>query len=191
LYYLPQNGNQLFNTSAKMEQYVKSLRIKFSLQFSTVYASNRIIFNNVPSKNKMFNISLQQKAVTAFRNPVNLEAIITAIYVLNATVPVSGESSFFNLWQYQGYGKMKVRAGKKLYTALMYNYYILSPGNFFHTMDLYANLEVNKAWIISLTAHNLFNVSTIEQRQFSVNSIAEQRYELVGRYLLIKFQFTF
>ncbi|MGL6266462.1 MAG: hypothetical protein ACRC2O_01000, partial [Chitinophagaceae bacterium] len=129
--------------------------------------------------------------VTAFKFPVNFEASISAMYVLNKTIPETGTISRVYLWQYQGYGKMKVRTGKKIYTALMYNYYLLSPENLFHSMDLYANLEVNHVWTISMTIHNLFNTSTIEQRHFAVNSKAEQLYELVGRYLLIKAMISF
>jgi hypothetical protein len=97
----------------------------------------------------------------------------------------------FDLWQYQGYGKLKVRAGEKIYLAAMYNYYLLAPRNFFNTMDLYANFSLNGAWTFSATVHNLFNASSIVQRQFSVNSASEQRYELVDRYLMIKVQWSF
>jgi hypothetical protein len=58
-------------------------------------------------------------------------------------------------------------------------------------MDLYANFSLNKAWTFSATVHNLFNAPSIIQRQFSVNSVSEQRYELVNRYLIIKAQWSF
>ncbi len=75
--------------------------------------------------------------------------------------------------------------------ATMYNYYVLSPKNFFHSMDLYASYSLNQAWNFSLTVHNLFNASSIVQRQFAVNSISEQRYDLVERYLMVKMQWNF
>jgi hypothetical protein len=113
------------------------------------------------------------------------------MYVLNKTIPETGTISHFNLWQYQGYGKVKIRAGEKIYLAAMYNYYLLSPQNFFNTMDLYANFSLNQAWVFSATVHNLFNASSIVQRQFGVNSVSEQRFELVDRYLMIKAQWSF
>lgn len=191
LYYLSQKAGQLWTSSAKLEKYVKRIRTKFTLQMSGVYSANQLIFNNIPSRNAMRNISFQPKAVTAFVFPVNLEAMFTAMYIENSTIPESGEDSRFTVWQFQGYGKLKIKAGEKLYIAAMYNYYVLSPKNFFHTMDLFASLSLNQAWNFSLTVHNLFNASSIVQRQFGVNSISEQRYDLVERYLMVKMQWNF
>ena len=139
----------------------------------------------------MINFSFQPKAVTSFKAPVNLEASFTAMYSRNLTIPENGAGSRFELWQYQGYGKLKLQAGKKIYMAAMYNYYILAPRDFFQTMDLYANFSFSQTWTISGTVHNLFNASSIVQRQFGVNSVSEQRYELVDRYLMIKVQWGF
>ena len=191
LYYLSQDASHLWTSSAKLEKYVKRIRIKFTLQMSGVYSLNQLIFNNVPSRNTMRNFSFQPKAATAFTFPVNLEAMFTAMYIENSTIPESGESSRFKVWQYQGYGKLKIKAGKKIYIATMYNYYVLSPKNFFHSMDLYASLTVNHDLNLSLTVHNLFNAASIVQRQFAVNSISEQRFDLVGRYLLVKMMWSF
>jgi hypothetical protein len=191
LYYLSQNAGKLWTSSAKLENYVKRIRTKFTLQMSGVYSSNRLILNNIPSRNAMRNISFQPKAVTAFTFPVNLEAMFTAMYIENTTIPETGEGSRFNVWQYQGYGKMKIKAGKKIYMAAMYNYYLLSPKNFFHSMDLYASYSLNKIWNVSFTIHNLFNASSIVQRQFGVNAISERMYELVNRHFMTKLQFDF
>jgi hypothetical protein len=191
LYYLSQNGNKLWTANIKLDKYVSRIKTKFSIQLSSVYTATTLIFNETVSTNKMRNFSIQPKAVTAFKFPVNLEGSFTSIYVLNSTIPESGETSLFDLWQYQGYGKLKIRVGKKFYMAAIYNYYVLAPRNFFQTMDLYTNITVNKAWVFSLTVHNLFNAAEIAQRQFAVNSITQQRYVLVGRYLLFKAQWTF
>ena len=191
LYYLSQDASHLWTSSAKLEKYVRRIRIKLTLQLSGVYSSNQLIFNNVPSRNAMRNFKFQPRAATAFTFPVNLEAMFTAIYIENSTIPESGESSRFKVWQYQGYGKLKIKAGKKIYMATMYNYYVLSPKNFFHSMDLYASLSLNQVWNFSLTVHNLLNSSSIVQRQFGVNSISEQRFDLVERYLLVKVQWNF
>ena len=191
LYYLSQNAGKLWTSSAKLEKYVKRIHTKITLQMSGVYSSSLLIFNNVPSRNAMRNISFQPKAVTAFSFPVNLEAVFAAMYIENTTMPETGEGSRFNVWQYQGYGKLKIKAGKKIYMAAMYNYYVLSPKNYFHSMDLYASYSLNQAWNFSFTVHNLFNASSIVQRQFGVNSISEQRYDLVGRYLMVKMQWNF
>jgi hypothetical protein len=156
-----------------------------------VYTATYLFFNEILSRNKMYNFTILPKLVTAFRGPANLDLSLTAMYIRNYTDPDSGMSNCFVQWQYQGYGKLKVRAGKKLYLALIYNYYILAPGNFFQTMDCYANLAVNQSWTISLTGHNLFNTPSIEQRQFTVNSISMQRYELVDRYMMLKVQWSF
>lgn len=191
LFYLPQNGNKMWTGNTRVDKYFSPMRTKFSLQFSSVYSANDLVFNEILSRNKMINLSVQPKAVTSFKAPVNLEASVTAMYNRNLTIPESGDGSRFELWQYQGYGKLKIQAGKKMYMAAMYNYYILAPRDFFQTMDLYANFSFSQAWIFSAAVHNLFNASSIVQRQFGVNSVSEQRYELVGRYLMIKVQRSF
>jgi hypothetical protein len=191
LYFLSQNGNQIGTANLKFEKFISRIKTKISVQLSAVVSASDLFFNEVLSRNSMKNFSIQPKVVTAFKFPVNLEASITAMYVLNKTIPETGTISRFNLWQYQGYGKVKIRAGEKIYLAAIYNYYLLSPQNFFNTMDLYANFSLNKAWIFSATVHNLFNASSIVQRQFSVNSVSEQRFELVDRYLMIKAQWSF
>lgn len=191
LYYLLQDGNKFGTANLKFDKFINRIRTKVSIQLSSVFSASDLIFNEVQSRNSMYNFSIMPKAVTAFKFPVNLEASITAMYMLNKTIPQTGTISMFNLWQYQGYGKLKVRAGEKIYIAAMYNYYLLAPRNFFNTMDLYANFSLHKAWTLSVTVHNLFNASSIVQRQFSVNSASEQRYELVNRYLMIKAQWSF
>ncbi len=191
LYYLVQNGNKFGTANMKFDKFINRIRIKVSLQLSTVVSASDLVFNEVLSRNKMNNFSIQPKVVTAFKFPVNLEASLAAMYMLNETIPETGTISRFSLWQYQGYGKLKVRACEKIYFAAMYNYYLLAPRNFFNTMDLYANFSLNKSWTFSATLHNLFNASSIVQRQFSVNSVSEQRYELVNRYLIIKAQWIF
>ena len=191
LFFLPQNGNELFSANIKMEKYASRIKTKFTLLLSSMYNATSLTYNEIISRNKMYNISIQPKLVTAFKGPVNAEASMTGMYTRNKTVPETGTASDFELWQYQGYGKLKVKPGKKAYLAAMYNFYILSPKNFFHTMDLYTNYILNQAFAFSFTVHNLFNSSTIVQRQFGVNSIAEQRFGLVERYLLMKVNWTF
>jgi hypothetical protein len=58
-------------------------------------------------------------------------------------------------------------------------------------MDIYSNFSLNQSCTFSATLHNVFNASSIVQRQFSVNSVSEQRFELVDRYLMIKAQWSF
>ncbi|MGL6268253.1 MAG: hypothetical protein ACRC2O_10000, partial [Chitinophagaceae bacterium] len=182
-YFLSQNANLIWTTNFKFDKFISRIKSKISMQLSGVVSASDLLFNEVLSRNSMKNFSIQPKVVTAFKFPVNFEASISAMYVLNKTIPETGTISRFNLWQYQGYGKVKIRAGEKIYLAAMYNYYLLSPQNFFNTMDLYANYSLNKDWIFSATVHNLFNASSIVQRQFGVNSVSEQRYALVDRYL--------
>jgi len=191
LYFLSQNGNQLGTANLKFDKFINRIKTKISIQLSSVVSASDLYFNEVLSRNNMKNFSILPKLVTAFKFPVNLEASITAMYILNKTIPKTGTISRFNLWQYQGYGKVKIRAGEKIYLAAMYNYYLLSPQNFFNTMDLHANFTLNNAWVLSATVHNLFNASSIVQRQFGVNSVSEQRFELVDRYLMIKAQWSF
>jgi hypothetical protein len=191
LYYLSQNGNHFWTGNLKFDKYINRIRTKISIQLSSVVSASDLIFNEVRSRNYMNNFSILPKMVTAFRFPVNLETSITVMYILNKTIPEAGTINRFEVWQYQGYGKVKVRAGEKIYLAAMYNYYLLAPGNFFNTMDLYASFSLNKAWTFSASVHNLFNASSIVQRQFSVNTVSEQRYELVERYLMIKANWSF
>jgi hypothetical protein len=191
LYYLSQNGNKLWSANLKSDKYIRRIRTKISIQLSAVFSASDLLFNEVLSRNSMSNFSIQPKLVTGFKFPLNMEASITAMYLQNKTIPKAGIINQFNLWQYQGYGKIKVRAGENFFLALMYNYYLLAPGSFFNTMDLFANFSLNKSWTFSATIHNLFNASSIVQRQFSVNSVFEQRYELVDRYLMIKAQWIF
>lgn len=190
-YILDTDNANIFFSNLRLEKYVPGIRMKLitALAFSRI--GNNVVFNEMPARNLSGNISLKQKMITAFAGPINLELSVTGSRLNNKTIQSSGSSNTFHQWQYEAHGKLKMNPGKRSYTALVYNLNSLSPKNFFHSMDLFFDIQTAGSLHFSITARNLFNATSLWKRSFSINSYTENQVALVGRYVLFEVRFDF
>ncbi len=191
LFPLAADGNRNLAIQMKCEQYFKAIRSKISLQVSGMYLEDRLLYNGLKSRNRVDNLRIQPRWTSGFSGTVNMEVVITSLYMRNLTVPDKGDASRFSQWQHQGYAKARARFSDKLFAAVQYNAYRLSPGNFFQSLDGYAKWNVHRSWSVSVYAHNILQSRVIRQRQFSVNAQSEQAFALVGRYFMTRLQWQF
>jgi hypothetical protein len=188
---IPLDGNRNLGVVGKFEQHVKSLQSKFSVQLSSSKMRFNNVYNGVRSAVLLDNVRIQPEWVSTFGGPINAEVSYTFMYSRNKVLPDDGLVTSFSQWQHRGYAKLKARVHKKAYLALQYARYRLSPGETFHTLDLFARWNAGKKFSCSLSGHNLLNNATISQRQISPNMEWTQGFGLVGRYLLVKGSLTF
>lgn len=190
-YLMSTDNNERFYSNLRLEKFIAPVRTKVVFGISFSQSGSNLLFNGIQSRNHSRSLGLQQKILTAFKGPVNLEASFKETVLRNSTIPASGLGSSFSQVQYEAHGKLKINTGKIFYVALLYNHYLLAKGSHFHSMDMFVNLQTTGPVQFSLTASNLFNSTSLWERSFSVNSLVDNRVSLVGRYILFDVRFTF
>jgi hypothetical protein len=190
-YPMATDGNRNLSLQLKGERYLKSLRSKFSLQWSGMFLDDRLAYNGLMSRNRAGSMRIQPRWTSAFRGILNAELSITSWYTRNLTTPDSGLETRLSQWQHQGHARIRLAISGKVFTALQYNGYRLSAGNYFQSLDAFAKWTIGSAWSVALYGHNLLQSRVIEQRQFSVNAQSFQSFVLVRRYLMVRIQWQF
>jgi hypothetical protein len=88
---------------------------------------------------------------------------------------------------------VKLRSAFKgnYYVGTQYNFLQLSPQQQFHLWSLFQNLVINKNLNADFVVHNLLNNRLYTQRNNTANSVNENTFTGVGRYLLLKVNWSF
>jgi hypothetical protein len=186
---LPGEKSMLTTVNVNSEKYIKQLKSKAKIECQGMLAKRNIFINSVLKDNIYNSAGTQIKWITAFPLPVNIELSARGSYFENYT---AGQTTKKNkLWQYQGYGKVKINFSQRFYSSIFYNYYVLTTNNSFKKVDMYAVFKASKKCSISITVHNLLNTSKIEQKTISATSIDINEFQLIQRYFLGKISFSF
>ncbi len=173
------------------EKYYSRIKSKITLLFQGSHSKRNFFINDLLNSNIIMSLRTQGKYVTAYKLPVNLEASFTVIYLGNSLSSNVRDTDKHGLWQYEGYAKLKIDFSKKLYSNLLYGFYLLSPNSEYKTLDIFSVYRYDKKWTFSVTMHNLLNDQILTQKNISSNSLNQYSFNLVGRYVLGKIGFSF
>jgi hypothetical protein len=184
----PQN-NQLM-ASFTADRYVRPLKIMATLTIGHTTQLFDNITNGALYHNTRYYTSISGKVSTAFKGRINAEGQYTLANSRFAT-RTAGFSNSSSLFTHNGYAKLKISPTKRIYTALLVNNYVFSPGNQFVALDAYITYRLKSKYDISLTGHNLTNRQLLVQKSITGFSESISNFVLVPRYLLLKFSFDF
>jgi hypothetical protein len=144
-----------------------------------------------PITNQYGRFSIQQRVISAFPIPWNVEISYTASRHFNRlSSTLTGETNTAQ-WQHVGYARLNGRFGEKGFFSMIYGHRILMSSTSLKTLDLYGRWKTSKSLFISMTGHNLTDVRVMEQRMVSLNATTDQRTMLVGRYILLSAEWSF
>jgi hypothetical protein len=187
----PVRGNSLLTLLFNLEKFVHPVRNKIVFQLTESRIRNAYTINQAPGRTDLNQLSFQLKVISAYMFPLNTEFTFSPGWIRQETTAGGTGALESSFWQYSGYGKIRLILKRGLQASLVYNYYRLSPASFFHTMDGYLFLRSGKKVTVSTQLHNLFGAGQINQRTLQYNQVAERRFDLVDRYILVKLAWQF
>ena len=181
---LPANPHKEALFTLNTEKYFSCVQSKFIFQINAIRQNLNFSVNGIFESNRMTSVRTQFKWLTAFKWPLNLEMSFTDLYASNKVIPRQAHPYSFYLWQYDGYGKLKIEFTKRLYASFLYTYYKLGPNNNYEALDAYLVYKYKKNWRLSLTGHNLTNNRILVQKTISADVISVSSLLLVECYVV-------
>lgn len=189
--YTPFDGQRSLFASGSLSKHFPTLRFKWMTDASIQQIDGDSRLDQFPIKNQFGRFSIQQRFISAFSMPVNIEISYTASRNFNRLSSSLNGVTNIAQWQYVGYARLNGRFGDKGYISMIYGQRILMASSLLHTLDVYGRWKVSKSLFLSVTGHNLTNTRVIAQRMISLNATTDQRTSLVGRYMLVGAEWSF
>lgn len=180
------NTSFFFNFS----KLIPSIKTNFKISSNySIYNYKNIINNSGLRDNKTLYLFNSLFLKTAFNSSINFEN--TTKFTYQETV---SQSSFVNKSLENNF-KVLFRPSRSLFSTVSYNYFI---PNFRDkgTNNSFLNFEVmyapeNKNWQLGLKGVNLLNNTSFIERNVNEFSINSQKTNLLGRYHLLSFMYSF
>lgn len=182
--------NYRSNLMVSIEKYISELKCKTIVSSEAVTSKMTYVANDHVSLNNSQLIRTQFQYISTFKSIVNFESSVTTLY---SKMNISTNASTFRheLFQYEGYEKIKLRWSEKMYSNILYGVYFFNRTTVFQTLDAYFIYRFNSRWTVSTTIHNLLNEKHFVSRSQSSNVETFSSFAIVHRYLLGKIQFDF
>ena len=187
----PTNHNFYTAGNVDAEKYFAAIRgnIFLSVQAAWYKTHNRV--NDSLQTNLSSSLRMQLKFASSFNFPVNVETSVTSMFVGNSAYTSGIKYAKHEMWQYEGYAKLKMKFSRSIYSNLLYCLYGFKPNSTCRTLDAFGAFRITKTWSISMTVHNLLNDKILRQRDITANNISESSFFLVERYILVRVGFDF
>ena len=179
---------QAFEPNSKLiaiistDKYLQVLKSKLGFSVSYYRSVNGGQVNHEYGKSIMANYSLETRWSTGFKIPLNVEVKASMAGFRGSW---NGGPSNLNQ-QYTINQKLKWSIYKKAYSAIAWNYSVLSTGSRFSGVDLFVNWLINPMFTVSLTGRNLLDRVVIEEKFVTPFTFSVSEYQLVRRYILLK-----
>lgn len=189
--YMPFDGQRSLFASGSISKHFPALRFKSMTDANIQQIRGDSRLDQWPIRNEFGRFSIQQRLISSFPIPVNVEFSYTASRIFNRLYSVVTGGTNIAQWQHIGYVRLHGRVGEKGFFSMIYGHRILMTSAKLNSLDLYGRWKLSKTLILSVTGHNLTNMKVMAQRTVSMNATTDQRTSLVGRYLLVGAEWSF
>ena len=177
----PFQPNSALIASLNAEKFVSLIKSKLGGSISLSGFGNTNSVNGDTGYAKSLTYSIEGRWSTGLSFPFNLETRARVIWYEGQWQEQNNHSRQFYFME-----KIKFSAGKSIYAALIWNYYILSEASRFNGIDAFINWAPEGKWRFSLQGSNLLNAANIIDKKVLPYSSSLSSYHLVGRYLLLR-----
>ena len=189
--FMPFDGQRSLFASGSLSKHFPVLKFKSMTDASIQQITGDSRLDQWPIRNEFGRFSIQQRFISAFPIPVNVELSYTANRIFNRLYSEVTGASNIDQWQHIGYVRLNGRVGEKGFFSMIYGHKILMTSSIFNTVDLYGRWKLSKMLFVSVTGHNLTNMRVLAQRTVTLNATTDQRTSLVGRYILLGAEWSF
>lgn len=189
--YMPFDGQRSQFISGSLSKHFPGLRFKSMTDVSLQRIDGDARLDDLPIKNSFGRFSIHQRLISAFPNPLNVEfSYVLSRHFNRLESALTGEMNTAQ-WQHVGYARLNGRFGEKGFFSMIYGHRLLSTASALRTVDIYGRWKASRSLFISITGHNLTNVTAIDRRIVSLNATTDQQTSLVGRYLMLGAEWSF
>ena len=189
--YMPFDDQRSLFVSASISKHVLPMRFKFMTDASFQRMDGDAQLDDLPIGNLYGRLSIQQRLISAFPFPFNIELSYMASRHFNALNSEMTGTVTMAQWQNIGYARLNGRFGEKGFFSVIYGHRKFMSSESFRTLDLHGRWKAARSLFISITGHNLTNMKGFEERRISLNATTDQRTSLVGRYILLSAEWSF
>lgn len=183
-------NNRQAGANFDIGSFVFPLNSTFRLSSNANFSINNQLLNSKAVENRMFFGRFTITWVPSFKMPVSWQIDFSKNFFENKQVNES--QTLFNRNNTTDV-LIKLRTAFKgnYYIGTQYNYLSLSENQEFHLWGIFQNLTLTKKLNIDLVTHNLLNNRRFVQRVNSPNTRSENTFIGVGRYFLLRVNYSF
>lgn len=183
-------NNRQAGANFDIGSFVFPLNSTFRFSSNANFSINNQLLNSKAVENRMFFGRFTLTWVPSFKIPVSWQVDFSKDYFENKQINES--QALFNKNNTTDI-LIKLRSAFKgnYYIGTQYNYLSFSENQEFHLWGIFQNLTLTKKLNFDLVAHNLLNNKRFVQRVNSPNSISENTFIGVGRYFLLRVNYSF
>lgn len=183
-------NNRQAGANFDIGSFVFPLNSTFRLSSNANFSINNQLLNSKAVENRMFFGRFTLTWVPSFKIPVSWQVDFSKDFFENKQV--NELQTLFNRNNTTDV-LIKLRTAFKgnYYIGTQYNYLSLSENQEFHLWGVFQNLTLTKKLNIDLVAHNLLNNRRFVQRVNSPNTRSENTFIGVGRYFLLRVNYSF
>ncbi|MBX9781920.1 MAG: hypothetical protein K2X48_01370 [Chitinophagaceae bacterium] len=184
------NNNRQAGVNIDFGSFVFPLNSTFRVSSFASFSINNQLLNTQPVENKTSYGGFTFTWVPSFKMPVGWQIDFSKSFFYNEqtnqSIIVKNNNQTTNIL-------IKLRSAFKgnYYAGTQYNYLQLSPQQQFHLWSLFQNIVINKNLNADFVVHNLLNNRLYAQRNNTVNVVNENTFTGIGRYLLLKINWSF
>lgn len=183
-------NNRQAGANFDIGSFVFPLNSTFRLSSNANFSINNQLLNSKAVENRMFFGRFTITWVPSFKMPVSWQIDFSKNFFENKQVNES--QTLFNKNNTTDV-LIKLRTAFKgnYYIGTQYNYLSLSENQEFHLWGVFQNLTLTKKLNIDLVTHNLLKNRRFVQRVNSPNTRSENTFIGVGRYFLLRINYSF
>lgn len=183
-------NNRQIGGNLDIGSFVFPLNSTFRFSSNANYSISNAFLNSNPVQNRFVFAGFVATWVPNFKWPVGWELNFSKDFFSNKQTSKNFENHNSNQTTNILF-KLRSKFKGNYYIGTQYNYLRLSPSQQFHLWSVFQNLVLNKKLNMDLTVHNLLNKRLYTQQFNDPNSVSQNTFVGIGRYILCRINWSF
>lgn len=183
-------NNRQAGVNFDIGSFVFPLNSTFRLSSNANFSINNQLLNSKEVENRMFFGRFTLTWVPSFKIPLSWQIDFSKDFFENRQFNES-QTLFNKNNTTDVLVKLRTAFKGNYYVGTQYNYLSLSENQEFHLWGIFQNVTLTKKLNVDLVAHNLLNNKRFVQRVNSPNTKSENTFIGVGRYILLRLNWSF
>lgn len=183
-------NNRQAGVNFDIGSFVFPLNSTFRLSSNANFSINNQLLNSKEVENRVFFGRFTLTWVPSFKIPVSWQVDFSKDFFENRQFNES-QTLFNKNNTTDVLVKLRTAFKGNYYIGTQYNYLSLTENQEFHLLGIFQNLTLTKKLNVDLVAHNLLNNKHFVQRVNSPNTRSENTFIGVGRYFLLRVNYSF
>ena len=185
-YPIPVSGNKEYGATGSARKYFFALKSTFGVNAAVRTNKGTTVVNDLYRDYRQTNGTAGLNWISKFNFPVNLDLSFTKSFMKNSQEGVRTSSDWISLL-----AKTRLQFNEFYYFGAEYNLLKYRDQRAFNVMDFSGTYVFNKRLSADARLHNVFNIRRSGQLVAGANFRSEQAVHTIGRYLLLRLNWSF